>query len=246
MARIRTIKPEFWESESIAKLSFKARLLFICIWNNADDKGRFRWNATYLLNKAFMYDNLNNEEGNLLMNELVASDLVVPYESGNCSYAYVKNWVKHQTINRPQPSKFPDPEEFKHNNDIVNEDSLNNHEQFSDNSLNNHGTFTVGREGKGIGKERSGVVNEYSHTPSFEKIEKELTSNRFIELTSMNMVFDYDSFKAFVIKWLKKKKTTEDYNYPIGKLKTWVIDDFQKLKSSKATEEIKPKKSAWI
>ena len=39
MARIRTIKPEFPQSETIGKLSREARLLFIQLWTLADDEG---------------------------------------------------------------------------------------------------------------------------------------------------------------------------------------------------------------
>jgi len=37
--RIRSIKPEFWKSETVAALSPLARLLFIGLWNYADREG---------------------------------------------------------------------------------------------------------------------------------------------------------------------------------------------------------------
>jgi len=39
MARIRTIKPEFWVDDVIVELTYEARLLFIGLWNFADDEG---------------------------------------------------------------------------------------------------------------------------------------------------------------------------------------------------------------
>jgi hypothetical protein len=39
MARIRTIKPEFWTDEKVVECSFEARLMFIGMFNFADDKG---------------------------------------------------------------------------------------------------------------------------------------------------------------------------------------------------------------
>ena len=39
MARIRTIKPEFWTSEQVVECSPTARLLFIGLWNFCDDAG---------------------------------------------------------------------------------------------------------------------------------------------------------------------------------------------------------------
>ncbi len=40
MARIRTIKPEFWTDEKLAPLPPITRLVYIALWNMADDKGR--------------------------------------------------------------------------------------------------------------------------------------------------------------------------------------------------------------
>ena len=39
MARIRSIKPEFFTSEAIAALQLSARLTFIGLWTYADDNG---------------------------------------------------------------------------------------------------------------------------------------------------------------------------------------------------------------
>ena len=40
MARIRTVKPDIWTDEKFVELSPLARLLFIGLWNFADDEGR--------------------------------------------------------------------------------------------------------------------------------------------------------------------------------------------------------------
>ena len=40
--RIRTIKPDFWTDAKVSKLTYLARLLFIGLWNVADDEGRFK------------------------------------------------------------------------------------------------------------------------------------------------------------------------------------------------------------
>jgi len=39
MARNRIIKPEFWADAKVGRLSFGARLLYIAMWNFADDYG---------------------------------------------------------------------------------------------------------------------------------------------------------------------------------------------------------------
>ena len=50
MARIRTIKPEFFTSEDIVSLSPLARLLYIALWCESDKEGRMVWKpATFKL-----------------------------------------------------------------------------------------------------------------------------------------------------------------------------------------------------
>ncbi|MFK1876092.1 hypothetical protein ACIXGC_19415 [Bacteroides fragilis] len=56
MARIRTIKPEFWEDEKIGKLPIPCRLFFIGCWNFADDFGVIKGNAALLKSQIFPYD----------------------------------------------------------------------------------------------------------------------------------------------------------------------------------------------
>lgn len=112
MARIRTVKPEFWEDETIAALSRDARLLFIATFNMADDEGLLRWTPEYVKANAFIYDaDIDGEACARLMAELSNAGLVFPYVGGQVRQvlAYVVNFRKHQKINRPQPSKLPAP-----------------------------------------------------------------------------------------------------------------------------------------
>lgn len=111
MARIRTIKPDFWESESIGRLSMGARLLCIACLNMADDEGLLRWNEAYLMSQAFIYDDLNIEQISEWMHELVREKIIFPYKAGstNQKLAWIINFRNHQVINRPQPSKLPPP-----------------------------------------------------------------------------------------------------------------------------------------
>src|SRR5437867_1014768 len=112
MARIRTVKPEFWEDEKVASLSFPARLLFIASWNFADDAGVLRWSADYVKASVFMYDTLSARKVTMIMAELEALGLVVAYDvpvaegKSRQFLAYIPGFLTHQRINRPQPSRF--------------------------------------------------------------------------------------------------------------------------------------------
>jgi len=110
--RIRTIKPEFWEDETIGLLSFGARLLFIASWNLADDEGLLRWTPEYLKASAFVYDrSVTAEQVAGWMEEIEANGLAFNYVGGKTGqrYAWIINFRKHQRINRPQPGKMPAP-----------------------------------------------------------------------------------------------------------------------------------------
>lgn len=112
MARIRTIKPEFWEDEVVGLLSREARLLFIATFNLADDEGLLRWTAPYIKASAFMYDDdLSIVDITKCMHELSDAGLLFPYIGGVArqQMAMVVNFRRHQKINRPQPGKLPPP-----------------------------------------------------------------------------------------------------------------------------------------
>lgn len=112
MARIRTIKPEFWEDEAVGSLSREARLLFIATWNLADDAGRLRWTAEYVKAHVFPYDpDLKPRRVAAVMEELVKAGMVVPYTAGAVpqQLAVIRSFAKHQKINRPQSPRLPEP-----------------------------------------------------------------------------------------------------------------------------------------
>lgn len=112
MARIRTVKPEFWEDEGIASLSREARLLYIATWNHADDEGILRWTPEFVKAQVFPYDDdIDTPAVEQLMAELQDGDFVFAYRAGRLQQrlAFVLRFHQHQRINRPQPSKFPPP-----------------------------------------------------------------------------------------------------------------------------------------
>ena len=109
MARIRSIKPEFWEDEKVGDLSAMARLLFVGTWNLADDEGLLRWTEDYITASLFMYDGLTVKRTRALMDEVVDANLVFPYLANRQRLGYVVRFREHQRINRPQPGKMPAP-----------------------------------------------------------------------------------------------------------------------------------------
>lgn len=121
MARIRMIKPEFWDDEKLSSVSRDARLTFIGMWNNADDYAVVKGHHLWLKNNIFPYDEIKQSDFQKWLCELENIRVIIPFESDGEKYYYIKNFLKHQTINRPSQVKNPTPP------DNINECSLNTH-----------------------------------------------------------------------------------------------------------------------
>jgi hypothetical protein len=105
VARIRTIKPEFFTSEDIVELSAFARLLYIAIWCEADKEGRLVWKPKTLKMRYFPADTVDVDA---LGAELTKAGLIVLYGDG---YAHIPSFKAHQHINpRESESQLPAPD----------------------------------------------------------------------------------------------------------------------------------------
>lgn len=136
MARIRTIKPEFWTDDALTECSVSARLLFIGTWNFADDYGNLDRSAKQIKARIFPLDSINCEP---LIQELLAQKLLVEYEVEGKKYLHIQGFAKHQVINRPSKPGVP---AFDQAHATLREDSVRT---------------PAGREGKGgEGKGRKG------------------------------------------------------------------------------------------
>lgn len=109
VARIRSIKPDFWTDEKIVELSFQARLLFIGLWNFADDDGRMVYSPKRIKMQIFPSDSLDVSE---LIGEIQRNSMVVTYAFEGAEYLQILNFAKHQKIDRRNPSRLPAPPIF--------------------------------------------------------------------------------------------------------------------------------------
>ncbi len=108
MARIRTIKPEFPQSESMGRVSRDSRLCFILMWTLADDEGRLRGNSRMLASLLYPYD---DDAKNLIdgwLAELSTEGCIARYEVQGTSYVQISAWLDHQKIDKPSASKLPE------------------------------------------------------------------------------------------------------------------------------------------
>lgn len=120
MPRNRMIKPEFWDDEKLAKISRDARLTFIGMWNHSDDYGVVKGSPIWLKNQIYPYDNkLKIEKFEEWLAEIIEINAIIPFPDGCEDYFFIKNFLKHQTINRPSQQRNPAPP------DTILEDSMN-------------------------------------------------------------------------------------------------------------------------
>jgi hypothetical protein len=112
VARIRTIKPSFWGSRPVAKLSRDARLLAIGLISFADDDGRFLASIPTINGYVYPNDDLPLTKVRKWLDECVASALVHLYELDGIRYGCLPTWHEHQVINRYTPSHLPEPDVY--------------------------------------------------------------------------------------------------------------------------------------
>ena len=111
MARIRTIKPEFPQSESMGQCTRDARLTFLLLFTMADDAGRLRANSRMLASLLFPYDDDAKKHIESWLSELAKVGCIQRYQVGGDSYLSINKWGDHQKIDKPTPSKLPEPPE---------------------------------------------------------------------------------------------------------------------------------------
>lgn len=105
MARIRTIKPEFFTSDDIVGVSPLARLFYVSLWCEADREGRLAWSSSALKRRYLPNDDCDIDD---IAEELISRGMIVLYEINGKQYCEVPTFSQHQIINnRESPSVLP-------------------------------------------------------------------------------------------------------------------------------------------
>ena len=101
MARIRSVKPEYWTDSKIVQLSPFARLLFIGMWNFADDCGHVEAEPLRLKLQILPNDDV---DGPGLLSELEGRGLI-----RRLTGCYeIPNFERHQKIDKRAACRFSD------------------------------------------------------------------------------------------------------------------------------------------
>ncbi|WP_185836838.1 hypothetical protein [Streptomyces sp. WAC 06783] len=109
MARIRTIKPEAFESEDLASVSVTAERTFYGLLTLADDSGRFRDHPAIIAGRLWAL-RAEHTAAHVAadLEQLADAGLICRYTGcDGRTYLHIVTWQRHQKIDRPSASRVP-------------------------------------------------------------------------------------------------------------------------------------------
>lgn len=100
----RIIKPEFWGDRKMCRISRDIRLMYIGLWNCADDNGVFPADIAYIKSSIFPFDEITYDEICSWVKVLVDENVIEPLEYLGRKYYKILNFWKHQRVGRIKAS----------------------------------------------------------------------------------------------------------------------------------------------
>ncbi len=127
--RIRTIRPEFYQSESVGSMTWKARLVFINLWSYVEDNGVNLDNPRLFRGQCMPYDDSVLDDIEDAFAELEQCGSIIRYERDGKRLLFVPGFEKWQNIPRPGTCHYLPPDGWdKRGRKIIPEDSGQLHE----------------------------------------------------------------------------------------------------------------------
>lgn len=105
MARIRTIKPDFWTDSLMVQLPYFVRLFYISLWNAADDHGFLPSEIDRLGMELMPREKIIDVDKAFQLLEACGRIELFVSDSGEICYKIAK-WACHQKVDRPTRSKI--------------------------------------------------------------------------------------------------------------------------------------------
>lgn len=111
MTRIRSLKPDFFRSPSLARVSVHARYTFAGLLCEADAAGRGKAHPAIVKGGVWpLDDDVTVESVAGFMDELAATNHLQLYEVDGDPYFEIVNWKKHQSASyRGKDERYPPP-----------------------------------------------------------------------------------------------------------------------------------------
>jgi hypothetical protein len=103
MARIRTIKPEFWVDDTMVDLDPVAKLLYIGLWNFVDDEGYLEFSVRRI--KMMIFPG-NDYDVDGALRSLLECSRIFRKDCDQGEIIFLPHFTQHQKISHPTPTKF--------------------------------------------------------------------------------------------------------------------------------------------
>jgi hypothetical protein len=147
--RIRTIKPEFWQNETIATLPEFTRLLAIALLNYADDHGYFMANHKLIAGNLFPFEDDSKKIPRSIQELSRVDYLELGIDSKGRQVARVVNFDKHQRVDKPKASIIKA--------DFIVQDASKTHPRIVQDASQEEGKGKEGNREQGNGREHEGT-----------------------------------------------------------------------------------------
>ena len=109
--RRRMLNPDFFtDPDIVANLDYAGRLFYQGLWCIAEDSGCFEPNPLMLKMKIFPGDDIPLNIIQDYIDKLTELGKIVLYKVGEKEYAWLKNFHRHQKLDRPSPPSIPLPD----------------------------------------------------------------------------------------------------------------------------------------
>lgn len=169
MARIRTIKPEFFRHGGLfdaeRETGLPLRVAFAGLWCAADREGRFKWKPRELKLDALPFDEVDFSR---VLDALATRGHIVKYASDGQEFGFIPSWHEHQVINnRETGSSLPAPTETSIETTTSTREARVRHASGTDEEREEHAAQGEGkgREGKDASS-RALVAEDLSDVPT--------------------------------------------------------------------------------
>ena len=108
--RIRTIRPEFYQSESVGSMTWKTRLIFINLWSYVEDNGVNLDNPRLFRGQCMPYDDSVLDDIEDAFAELEQCGSIIRYERDGKRLLFIPGFEKWQNIQRPGTCHYLPPD----------------------------------------------------------------------------------------------------------------------------------------
>lgn len=126
--RIRSTKPEFWRSKTIAALAWDVRLVLKGLESYVDDNGVGKDDLALIAADVFPRDLSRDPRDTLArlseaISTIAEADIVTRYTFSSEDLLYIERWKDIQRIDKPGRGRFPRPDGTLEYSEPVNRDS---------------------------------------------------------------------------------------------------------------------------